>query len=101
MLGGARSPEVAALDDAGILAAVREDLRTTMGVEAAPEDARVYNWRQGIPQYEPGHGARLESLAAVLADHPGLHLTGNSFRGISMNNCLKDALATARATTAR
>ncbi len=100
MLGGARSPEVAALDDAAILAIVREDLRSTMGITAAPDDVRIYNWRQGIPQYEPGHGDRLERLEVVRADHPGLHLTGNSFRGISMNNCCKDALATAREAAA-
>lgn len=97
MLGGARSPEVAALDEEAILAVVREDLRATMGVTAAPEEARIFNWRQGIPQYEVGHGDRLERLEAVRAEHPGLHLTGNSYRGISMNHCLADARATAEA----
>jgi len=97
MLGGARSPEVAALDDGAIVEVVREDLRRTMDITAPPEETRVHNWRQGIPQYEPGHGARLERLEALRADHPGLFLTGNSYRGISMNNCLKDALATATA----
>jgi len=43
-----------------------------------------------------GH-SRLDRIEAIRADHPGLFLTGNSYRGISMNLCCRDALATARA----
>jgi oxygen-dependent protoporphyrinogen oxidase len=97
MLGGARAPLLADLPEEDLLALVKEDLRAAMGIEGDPEEARIYRWHQGIPQYEPGHGERLERIEAIRAEHPGLFLTGNSYRGISMNLCCRDALATARA----
>jgi len=43
------------------------------------------------PQYTVGHGKRLEALAAGLSAHPGLILTGNSYRGIGLNDCVAAA----------
>jgi oxygen-dependent protoporphyrinogen oxidase len=97
MVGGARSPELAGLLDAEIVNLVREDLKRTMSVDAEPTEVRVFKWMQGIPQYTVGHGERLARLEAVRASHPRLFLTGNSYRGISMNLCCREALATAAA----
>ena len=44
----------------------------------------------GIPQYEIGHGALLERIDA--ARPPWLYLTGSSYRGVSVNACVKEAL---------
>ena len=97
MVGGARAPELANLLDTEIVALVREDLKRTMSVEAEPTEVRVFKWMQGIPQYTVGHGERLARLEEVRASHPRLFLTGNSYRGIAMNLCCRDAVATAAA----
>jgi oxygen-dependent protoporphyrinogen oxidase len=95
MVGGARAPELANLLEADIVALVREDLQRSMSIDAEPTEVRVFKWMQGIPQYTVGHGERLARLEEVRASHRGLLLTGNSYRGISMNLCCKDAVATA------
>ena len=46
------------------------------------------------------NGPRHVGLEAVRASHPRLDLAGNSYRGISMNLCCRDALATAAAVGA-
>jgi oxygen-dependent protoporphyrinogen oxidase len=97
MLGGARRPELVNMLDAEILALVREELKRTMAVEAEPTEARIYRWVEGIPQYTVGHGERLARIEEVRAGHRGLFITGNSYRGVSMNLCCRDALATAKA----
>jgi len=38
-----------------------------------------------------GHGKRLDALADLLKKHPGLVLTGNSYRGIGLNDCVAAA----------
>jgi oxygen-dependent protoporphyrinogen oxidase len=38
-----------------------------------------------------GHGKRLEALDGLLEKHPGLILTGNSYRGIGLNDCVAAA----------
>ena len=97
MAGGARAPELANLLDADLVALVREDLKRTMSVEAEPTEVRVFRWMQGIPQYTVGHAERLTRLEEVRASHPRLFVTGNSYRGVSLNLCCKDAVATAAA----
>jgi oxygen-dependent protoporphyrinogen oxidase len=91
MIGGARDPDVVGWDDDALLAAVREDLRRTMGVSAAPELVRIFRHRLGIPQYGVGHVDRLSRIDARLDGHRGLLLAGNSYRGVAMNSCILEA----------
>ncbi|MEI7817177.1 MAG: protoporphyrinogen oxidase, partial [Desulfuromonadales bacterium] len=82
MMGGACFPEYATLSDNEVIARVRQDLAVTMGIDSEPEFVRVFRHPQAIPQYTVGHGARLQALDDSLKSHPGLILTGNSYRGI-------------------
>jgi oxygen-dependent protoporphyrinogen oxidase len=91
MMGGACFPEYVKLSDDEVVARVRRDLATTMGIDAAPEFVRVFRHPQAIPQYTVGHGKRLQALDEALKAHPGLILTGNSYRGIGLNDCVAAA----------
>ena len=91
MMGGACFPEYVRLSDDEVVARVRQDLAGTMGIEAAPEFVRVFRHPQAIPQYTVGHGARLQALEELQRAHPGLILTGNSYRGIGLNDCVAAA----------
>ena len=91
MLGGACFPQYINLSDAEVEKRVRDDLERTMGITASPEFIRIFRHTQAIPQYTVGHGRRLAGLAERLAHHPGLILTGNSYRGIGLNDCVAAA----------
>ncbi|NTV49371.1 MAG: protoporphyrinogen oxidase [Geobacteraceae bacterium] len=91
MMGGACFPEYVTLSDDEVVARVRKDLALTMGIDAQPEFVRVFRHPQAIPQYTVGHGARLQALDDALKKHPGLILTGNSYRGIGLNDCVAAA----------
>ncbi len=52
---------------------------------------RIYRHARGIPQYGLNHGEVLQVIEAAQARHPGLFLTGNAYRGISMNDCVVEA----------
>lgn len=91
MLGGATDPSVLALDDAALLALVRADLKTTMGMDGTPDFVRVVRHATGIPQYTVGHRERLARADARLAQLPGLELAGNAYRGVAINACIADA----------
>jgi oxygen-dependent protoporphyrinogen oxidase len=91
MMGGACFPEYVNLSDDEVVARVRQDLQMTMGIDAAPEFVRIFRHPQAIPQYTVGHGARLQKLAELLKAHQGLILTGNSYRGIGLNDCVAAA----------
>jgi len=91
MMGGACFPEYIKMSDDEVVARVRRDLQATMGIEAEPSFVRVFRHEQAIPQYTVGHAKRLDALDGLLEKHPGLILTGNSYRGIGLNDCVAAA----------
>ena len=62
---------------------------------------RCYRHAAAIPQYTPGHGARIAELEARAAALGPLHLTGNAYRGISFNDCVRNARDVADQVLAR
>lgn len=91
LLGGARDRGALDLDDATLVARVRAALKSLLGVQAAPVMTQVVRHARAIPQYRVGHLERIARIEALAAQHPGLHLTGNSYRGISVNACIQGA----------
>jgi len=95
-IGGDRTAVELELDDDGLIAMCREELREIAGITAEPIFSRVYRWKRSNPQYDVGHAERSRWIDAALAQHPGLHVTGSGFRGIGLPDCVKDGRETAR-----
>jgi len=95
MLGGARDTESVDWPDEKVVSTVLDELHTTMHLHATPVFTRIYRHRRGIPQYTLGHLDRLARVDAALAHHPGLHVGGNCYRGVSANDCIRHAAITA------
>jgi len=91
MIGGAHDPAALELRDDELVRIVREDLHRVMGIVAAPYFVRLMRHPRGIPQYTLGHLGRLEKIRSGLQRHPGLHVAGNSYAGISVNSCVEEA----------
>jgi oxygen-dependent protoporphyrinogen oxidase len=91
LLGGARHPEAVRADDSELLSASLETLRKLLGLVAQPMMTQVIRHTRGIPQYNIGHEERLQRLETLRAQHAGLWLTGNSYRGVAMNACIREA----------
>lgn len=101
LAGGMGDPGFLDLDEDEAIDAVRGDLRTSLGVAAEPAMAHVVGWRRGIPQYTLGHLERVEAATEAAASVPGLALTGNAYRGIGLNDCVRDARAVGREVAGR
>ncbi len=91
MAGGADNPGVLELDDEALLSLTLAEARPLLGIKGTPALVRIIRHRRAIAQYVPGHLARLAALDRELAAHPGLFLTGSSYKGISVNYCAKEA----------
>jgi oxygen-dependent protoporphyrinogen oxidase len=91
MIGGQRNPEQMRLDDAELLATARAGIRLTMGVDAEPDVSFVRRWEQGIPNYPVGHLRAMDELFDHVARYPSLHLNCNAYRGIAMNDCVRNS----------
>jgi len=95
MVGGVRAPDLAALPEAELLAMARNELAEILGISGEPVLAKTFFHDRGIPQYLVGHGKRLERIDARLAALPGLHLNSNAYRGIALNDCVRESRAAA------
>jgi oxygen-dependent protoporphyrinogen oxidase len=89
MIGGARDTESIDWPDEKVVRTILDELHTTMHLHAQPVFTRIVRHRRGIPQYTLGHLDRLHRADASLARLPGLHLGGNSYRGVSANDCIR------------
>jgi oxygen-dependent protoporphyrinogen oxidase len=90
MIGGQRSPSLVEQDDAGLLETALAGIANTMGVRQQPDVVFTHRWMQGIPHYVVGHLDRVEAIFDHVAQRPGLHLVCNAYRGIAMNDCVRN-----------
>ena len=103
LVGGRRHPERLALSDADLIAGVLADLKELMELPGKPAFATVLRPASGIPQMEAGYTGLLDWRQALSAAHPSLHLCGFGWKGIGINDMIKEAklIATQLATTCR
>jgi oxygen-dependent protoporphyrinogen oxidase len=97
LLGGAHDPDVVKLSRDEIERTAERDHLTLYQVKRPPVFRKVIRHAKGIAQYTIGHPARVAAIDALERDARGLFLTGASYRGVSVNGCVKDAFRVARA----
>ncbi len=95
MIGGARDPGAVEETDAQLTQRALTTLHRLLNLHGDPEVLGVIRHPRGIPQYPVGHARTLARIDTALQRHIGLHLSGNSYRGIAMNACIKEAEAIA------
>lgn len=94
MLGGARRPEVSALDDASVADLAAREASSVLGLSGTPARQWVFRWPSAIAQYTVGHQGRASAVSRQAAAHRGLHFCGTAYDGVSFT----DAVASARRT---
>ncbi len=87
-IGRAGDDDVINRSDDDLLHMVRAELHDVLGITVAPELQRVFRWPQAMPQYTLGHLDRVAVIDRRLAQHPGLFVAGNAYRGIGIPDCI-------------
>jgi len=91
MAGGSGNPAFMDRDDGSMTDAVMNELRHLMNLKGDPDMVEIIRHDRAIAQYVPGHLHRLADIDRRADAIPGLFLTGSSYRGISVNSCVKEA----------
>jgi oxygen-dependent protoporphyrinogen oxidase len=92
MMGGAHRQDLCNLPPEQLIQRSKENLADLWGISAEPDATSCLILPQAIPQYHVGHGVLLEQIDKTLKKHPRLHLIGNSYRGVSVNDCIAQAI---------
>jgi protoporphyrinogen/coproporphyrinogen III oxidase len=96
-IGGDLQPDDTNLPDEILINRTEQDIsRLFYQPKALSSYQRLIRYPQAIPQYRPGHLGRLKQIDAALESIPGLHVLGNAYRGVSLNDCVKHARALAQ-----
>jgi oxygen-dependent protoporphyrinogen oxidase len=88
-LGGAAMDQLLARDDDELSALAVSELAPILGISGKPILSRVYRWEHGIPHYTVGHLDRVRQAEEALRSWPGLIVTGASYRGIGVPDCVR------------
>jgi oxygen-dependent protoporphyrinogen oxidase len=94
-VGRAGDEDILDRSDDELLMLVRDELRAVLGITAPPTLHRVFRWPKAMPQYTLGHLDRLKVIDTCLAQHPGLFVAGNAYRGIGVPDCIASGEAAA------
>jgi oxygen-dependent protoporphyrinogen oxidase len=94
-VGGALRPELLELDDGALVATVRHELETLVGLGATPTLVRVHRHPRAMPQYAIGHLERVAAIEQRAAALPGLRLAGAAYRGVGIPDCVRSGEAAA------
>lgn len=89
--GGATRPEIVEWVDDRLVSALLTELSEMFGTELEPSFVEVVRHRVGIPQYNVGHTAWLDSIEETTSDLEGLYLTGWGYRGVGLGHIAAEA----------
>nr|CAG4641718.1 EOG090X06SP [Eurycercus lamellatus] len=70
-----------------------KQIGSLLGITDLPARSQVHILRQCIPQYVVGHADRLEQIRSYVGNnHLSLDLIGSSYDGVSVNDCIHNAI---------
>ena len=85
------------MEDDTLIEKLKGELATLTGIKANPIATRVTRWPYSFPQYELGHGEKVNAIRQQAAvEMPGMYLAGSPFKGIGLSACIRDGIDQAR-----
>lgn len=87
-VGGALQPELFELDDDALVRLVKEELHATLGVQGDPEFSIVVRYPRAMPQFHVGHLELVAEIERLTAEHAGLAIAGNAYRGVGVPDAI-------------
>lgn len=96
-IGGDNAAKWIERSDDEILDETQLELERIAGINDAPLFARVFRWREAMPEYHVGHETRMGEVDRLAKQEESLFLTGNLWSGVGLPDCIRHAQQTAAA----
>jgi oxygen-dependent protoporphyrinogen oxidase len=94
-VGGATDSAAATLDPQELVSLAHREISPLLSIRSEPIFSNATIWSRALPQYNLCHGDRLDRIAQLRAQFPGMWLVGNYLRGPAIGSCVDQALAVA------
>ncbi len=93
MIGGAHFPDFTSNNDSTLIEMALKELHEQLKISQTPDYIHIKRAHHAIPQYTVGHQNRLIEIETDLTNMPAkIALLGNGYYGISVNDCIAQAL---------
>ena len=93
-VGGDGREEILNQSDDDLVKIAQDELKDLLGIRCKPFLKRVFRWHQANPQFNVGHLDRVKTIEVLASRIPGLFLTGCSYRGVGIPDCITNAQKT-------
>lgn len=90
--GGVRNPGIIQQSKEELIQTALDEMTQLLGLKGKPEFTHMTLHSKAIPQYDLQHTRRIEKIAEGLNRIPGLYLTGNYLKGVSVWDCLSQGM---------
>jgi oxygen-dependent protoporphyrinogen oxidase len=90
MVGGSRFKEIVNLSEEEVKEIVKSDIEKIFGI--SPNIVFYKMHKKAIPLYKKGHKKLVDEVMKK-AKEKNLYLTGNAYRGVSFNECIKNSFS--------
>ncbi len=90
-IGGAFGREFLEKNNQELVELAQKDMRELLGIKTNPFFSHVQRYPSAMVQYAVGHLDWLAEVRAQVEKNPGLHLTGSSFGGVGIPDCIREA----------
>ena len=90
---GGGDPSTATMPEDELVSVVTSELKALLGIAATPVGYRVARWPDSYPQAAVGHLDLVDRIERALPD--GLTVTGASYAGLAVPDCVRQGRATA------
>lgn len=77
------------------------EIASLLDIKGEPKLKMVTRWTNALPQYEVGHFDRISAIEVELAATPNIILTGTSFRGVGIPDCISQGRKAAKTIAER
>jgi len=94
MLGGARYPDIKQMSEEEIIEIAKKDVEKITGAKE-PKFSWIKLHKNAIPNYSLGHQNLVKEIFEE-AKKEGIILTGNAYKGVSFNDCIKNSYELAK-----
>lgn len=91
MIGGQRDKHLLQKTEQELIEIAKEGIKTTMGASASPVAVFTKIYQQAIPNYGLGHSLLIDEIFTKLEAHSGLYLNSNAYKGVALNDCVKNS----------
>ena len=96
-IGRVGDESIVELSDNEIEKIVLQDLEKAIGLNDKPSLIVVARWKEAMPQYTMGHEQRMHAMKEQFSqEFPNVLLTGSSYEGISIPDCVTQGKETAQ-----